>query len=364
MTTSLEPIGIVDDACFDAHRSPDGPHPERPERLIAAREGFLAATSEAQRTPIAIADAKSEELSGPHSERYIKALDLQLSRYRDGMLDGDTYFCEGTRQAAFRAAGGAASLAHALMMSGNAATTSASGPPLRRAVALLRPPGHHAERESAMGFCLINNVAVAAHAALQSGAKKVAIIDWDVHHGNGTEHAFESDPRVLFISLHQYPFYPGTGAAGSIGKGDGRGYTGNLAFPGGLGDEAYAAAFRRVVLPLVEQFAPDLILISAGYDAHHRDPLASMQLQSASYGAMASALVELSEKLGHGRVGLVLEGGYDLQALRESMELSVRALGGERYALDESAPSAAGRAAIDATAQALSSRWQLDGKAS
>jgi acetoin utilization deacetylase AcuC-like enzyme len=351
MSTSLEPIGIVDDVCFDAHRSPDGPHPERPERLIAAREGLLAATSEAQRTPIAIVDAKHEELSGPHSERYIKALDLQLSRYREGMLDGDTYFCEGTRQAAFSAAAGAASLARALM-SGS----------LRRGVALLRPPGHHAERESAMGFCLINNVAVAAHAALGSGAKKVAIIDWDVHHGNGTEHAFESDPRVLFISLHQYPFYPGTGAASSIGKGEGRGYTGNLALPGELGDEVYAEAFRRVVLPMVDQFAPDLILVSAGYDAHHRDPLASMQLQSASYGAMASALVELSEKLGHGRVGLVLEGGYDLQALRESMELSVRALAGKRYAFDESAPSSVGRAAIDATAQALSPKWDLTTK--
>lgn len=349
MTTMLEPIGIVDDSCFDAHRSPDGPHPECPERLIAAREGFFSATAAEQRRPIEIRETKPGELSGPHSERYIATLQRTLSTFRDGMLDGDTYFCDGTEQATFRAAGGAAALADALM-----------GGEIRRAVALVRPPGHHAERESAMGFCLINNVAVAAHAALHNGAKKVAIVDWDVHHGNGTEHAFEDDPRVLFISLHQFPFYPGTGAASSIGKGDGRGFTGNLAIPGGQGDETYAAAFRRVVLPMIEQFAPDLILVSAGYDAHQRDPLASMQLQTATYGGMASALVELSEKLGHGRVGLVLEGGYDLQALRDSMAISVRALGGARFPLAEGKAPAAGAAAVDATARALSSSWRLD----
>jgi acetoin utilization deacetylase AcuC-like enzyme len=345
---NLEPIGIVDDLCFDAHRAPDGPHPECPERLIAAREGFFSATSEAQRRPIAIIDAKPSELAGPHSERYIATLQRTLSTFPDGMLDRDTFFCDGTELATFRAAGGAAALAHTLMRGD-----------LRRAVALVRPPGHHAERESAMGFCLINNIAVAAHAALQAGAKRVAIVDWDVHHGNGTQHAFEDDPRVLFISLHQFPFYPGTGAASAIGKGEGRGFTGNLAIPGGQGDETYAEAFRRVVLPMVEQFAPDLILVSAGYDAHARDPLASMQLQTATYGGMASALVELSERLGHGRVGLVLEGGYDLQALRDSVAVSVRALGGTRLPLADSAAPAAGKAAIDATVRALASAWRL-----
>src|SRR5690348_3266063 len=144
--TTLEPIGIVDDACFDAHRSPEGPHPECPERLIAAREGFFSATTEAQRRLIAFEQAKPSELAGTHSERYVATLQRTLSTFPEGMLDGDTYFCDGTERATFRAAGGAASLARALM-----------GGDLRRAVALIRPPGHHAERESAMGFCLINN---------------------------------------------------------------------------------------------------------------------------------------------------------------------------------------------------------------
>lgn len=341
-------IGVIDDVCFDAHRSPGGGHPECPERLIAAREGLLEASTAEQRVALAFDEARMPELLGPHTERYLLALRKALSDHGEGMLDGDTYFSEGTERAAFRAAGGCAQLARALMTG-----------ELQRGIALVRPPGHHAERESAMGFCLINNVAVAAHAALQAGASKVAIVDWDVHHGNGTEHAFESDPRVLFISLHQFPFYPGTGAARSIGRGAGLGFTGNLALPGTQGDETYADAFRRVIVPMLTQFAPDLVLVSAGYDAHRRDPLAQMQLQSSMYGAMTTALIDVAEAVGHGRVGLVLEGGYDLQALRESVAVSVRALGGERFELPESAPKPQGKHAVDASVNALAKHWKL-----
>jgi acetoin utilization deacetylase AcuC-like enzyme len=347
-SSSPLPIAVVDDTCFDDHAAPGGEHPECPERLVAAREGLWAATSAEQRRPVSVDSARLPELLGTHSERYVHALRAALKKHGAGMLDGDTYFNEGTELAAFRAAGGCAELARALMQG-----------PLKRGIALVRPPGHHAERESAMGFCLLNNVAVAAHAALAAGAKKVAIVDWDVHHGNGTEHAFEDDPRVLFISLHQFPFYPGTGASHSVGRGKGEGFTANLALPGGQGDATYGAAFRRVVLPLLRQFAPDLVLVSAGYDAHERDPLASMQLQSATYGAMTSAIVELAEGLGHGRVGLVLEGGYDLIALRESVASSVRALAGARSALPEGRAERGGDAAIDASTRALSSHWKL-----
>jgi len=358
MDASTEPIAVVDDASFEQHRSTDDSHPECPERLVAAREGLHAATTTAQRKLIALSQSTVADLLehrpelvsalySTHTERYVRGLRHALARGA-GIFDRDTFFCEGTELATFRAAAGCAELARALV-TGEA----------RRGIALVRPPGHHAERESAMGFCLLNNIAVAAHAALQAGARKVAIIDWDVHHGNGTEHAFESDPRVMFISLHQYPFYPGTGPARSIGTADGRGYTGNLALPGGQGDEAYAEAFRRVVLPVLDQFGPDLILVSAGYDAHQYDPLSYMELQSESFGAMTSALVAVSEKLGHGRVALVLEGGYDLHALRESMAMSARALGGKHYALSEDRVPASGLAAIEATARALSVRWNM-----
>jgi acetoin utilization deacetylase AcuC-like enzyme len=210
-----------------------------------------------------------------------------------------------------------------------------------------------------MGFCLLNNVAVAASAALASGARKVAIVDWDVHHGNGTQAMFYDDPRVLFISLHQYPFYPGTGAAAEVGDGAGRGYTANVALPAGQGPETYAYAFRRVVLPLLDRFAADLVLVSAGFDAHARDPLAQMHLDDESYRAMASALIDHAERTGHGRVGLLLEGGYDLIALERSIACAARALTGERLALSEDAPQRDGRDAVERTRAALEPFWQL-----
>jgi acetoin utilization deacetylase AcuC-like enzyme len=229
----------------------------------------------------------------------------------------------------------------------------------RRGVALLRPPGHHAEPDAAMGFCLLNNIAIAAGAALAAGAQRVAIVDWDVHHGNGTQDAFYEDPRVLFISLHQYPFYPGTGAARDIGRGAGKGFTANLALPADQGPETYAYAFRRVVLPLLEHFAADLLLVSAGFDAHQRDPLAQMRLDSPCYQAFASSLCEHAERVGHGRVGLLLEGGYDLLALEESLGCVGRALLGDHLALPEGAPQAAGREAIEYTRSELSGIWKI-----
>jgi acetoin utilization deacetylase AcuC-like enzyme len=230
----------------------------------------------------------------------------------------------------------------------------------RRGVALLRPPGHHAEPDTAMGFCLINNVAVAAARALQDGARRVAIVDWDVHHGNGTQAAFYDDPRVLFVSLHQYPFYPGTGAPDEIGQGQGRGFTANVALPAGQGPETYAHAFARVVLPLLDQFAADIVLVSAGFDAHARDPLAQMNLDAPSYGAMAGALVEHAERAGHGRVALLLEGGYDLAALQDSVAAAARALLGQSFAPSQDAPSAAGRTAVERSQRALAPYWKLE----
>jgi acetoin utilization deacetylase AcuC-like enzyme len=230
----------------------------------------------------------------------------------------------------------------------------------RRGIALLRPPGHHAIAGRSLGFCLLNNIALAASSALAQGLARVAIVDWDVHHGNGTQDMFYDDPRVLFISLHQYPFYPGTGAAREIGRGPGEGYTANLALPAHSGPETYGAAFREVVLPLLSRFAPELVLVSAGFDAHQRDPLASMNLDNQSYGAMASALIEQCDQLGHGRIGFVLEGGYDLYALSDSVkQVCTRLLGGERCELPQGRLAGRERNAIDQTLASLAPHWQL-----
>jgi acetoin utilization deacetylase AcuC-like enzyme len=224
-----EPLLVIDDPSFDQHCDPNGAHPERPERLLAAREGLFAATARESRRVLPAREITRDELLSGHHATYVGALEGVFAQARagtSGMLDPDTYVVPGTPTAALRAAAGAVDMARGLL-SGQA----------RRGFALLRPPGHHAEQDRAMGFCLLNNVALAAHAALLAGAERVAIIDFDVHHGNGTQHAFENDPRVLFVSLHQWPLYPGTGAPEEVGRGDGAGATVNLALPSGEGIE-------------------------------------------------------------------------------------------------------------------------------
>ena len=333
---------VIDDESFDLHRAARR-HPENPERLAAARSG-LGSLKDGEREAVAAREATKEELLAVHGQEHLALLDRALDG-TFGHLDADTYFAPHSREAMLRAAGGAAELGRRLM-NGD-----------RRGFALLRPPGHHAERDRPMGFCLLNNVAFAARAAQSAGAKRVAIVDWDVHHGNGTQDVFERDPDVMFVSLHQWPLYPGTGAPGEIGIGAGAGRTANLALPPGSGPEEYGAAFRQVVIPLVEGFAPDLILVSAGYDAHRSDPLASMHLDGPTYAAMTSALVSLSERLGHGRLGLVLEGGYDLNALEESVAASAKAALDPRAALPEGRASYAALAAIRHTVDALAPHW-------
>lgn len=343
--TATTPIAIVDDARFDGHEDAGGHHPECPERLQAARAGLYSVITPQARTLLAPREATDEELARIHTPSYLTRLAATL-RTGHGHLDPDTYFCSGTRQAAWLAAGGGIDLARALVRGDS-----------RQGFALLRPPGHHAVASRSMGFCLLNNVALAASAALASGLFRIAIVDWDVHHGNGTQDAFYDDPRVLFVSLHQYPFYPGTGAPGEIGHGPGIGRTANLALPAGSGAEVYGAAFREVVLPLLRAHAPELVLVSAGFDAHARDPLASLELDSATYGALSSALLDLVDELGHGRIGFVLEGGYDLLALSESVTEVARAVLGSRTALPEGLLRASERDAIANTRRHLAPHW-------
>jgi acetoin utilization deacetylase AcuC-like enzyme len=184
---------------------------------------------------------------------------------------------------------------------------------------LLRPPGHHATRKKGMGFCLFNNVAVAAAHALTKGLSRVAILDWDVHHGNGTQDIFWSDPRVLYMSLHQFPFYPGTGSLQETGGADAPGHSVNVPLSAGAGDAVYTEAFRRIVTPILDQFAPEILLISAGFDAHRRDPLAEMCVTDEGYAIMSTAVTQVALRHCQGRIGFFLEGGYDLSALSSSL---------------------------------------------
>jgi acetoin utilization deacetylase AcuC-like enzyme len=319
---------LVDDDLFDKHHA-EGLHPERPERLLAARAALAGLGSDNQPRRLAPRDASAEELARAHTSAYLERLDQAAGRC--GVFDADTYHSEQSVAAARRAAGGALAMVDELL-SGEA----------RLGLALVRPPGHHATAARAMGFCLINHVAVAARHALASGAKRVAIVDWDVHHGNGTQDIFYADPAVLYVSLHQYPFYPGTGGVDELGSGDGHGYTVNLPLSAGATGTVYEAAFERFVVPILEQYGADLILVSAGFDAHHADPLANMLLDGSAYaGMMASlcGLVARGDSQGAAGVGLLLEGGYSLDALRDSLKCTAETASAALFGPPASRPS-------------------------
>ena len=320
----MRTLAVADDPLFLAHRSKN-PHPERPERLQAAREGLTRAlaggTDALNLDPT---DATEEQLARGHGAAYLAELGQRAGQW--GHLDADTYHAPDSVAAARRAAGASVAVVDALIDSRADA-----------GLCLVRPPGHHARPNSAMGFCLLNNIAVAAAHARMRGMQRVAIVDFDVHHGNGTQEMFYADPSVLFVSLHQFPFYPGTGSANELGKGEGTGYTVNVPLSAGANDAVYQAAFDQIVLPIVEQYAPDMLLVSAGFDAHERDPLASMQVSSATYGAMLSALRGVLPERAQSKVGLFLEGGYDLRALTDSLQSALAGL-----AQDQAFPASPG----------------------
>jgi len=306
---------LVDDAAFDAHvlGGPDHPayHPERPERLTAARAAVHGSKVAWQRVPAK--PAESNDLVRVHSPRYLES--LEAVRGESTYLDADTYVAPRSVEAALLAAGGTTALVDRLL-------DPTSGP--SQGVALLRPPGHHARSEQAMGFCLLNNVAVGAAHAIARGLSRVLVVDWDVHHGNGTQEMFWKSPNVLYMSLHQYPFYPGTGAANETGEGDGKGFTVNVPLSAGAGDDVYRSAFERAILPVAHEFAPELVLISAGFDASARDPLAQMRLSAPAFAWMGRALRRIADESAQGRVGVILEGGYDLVGLEGGLSAAIR----------------------------------------
>lgn len=305
------PLVLADEPLCDDHRSPPG-HPERPERLLAARRGVLAGYGERVVQRLDSRAAEPEELLRVHSEAHVERI-LTLAG-RSGNLDADTFFSPRSVEAALRASGAAIGLVEAGL----------SGP-ATRALGLLRPPGHHARPGQAMGFCLLNHVAAAASSALARGAERVAIVDFDVHHGNGTQEIFEHDPRVLFVSVHESPQYPGTGAADEVGVGEGRGTTVNVPLSAGAARGVYRAAFERLVLPIVAAYDPSLVLVSAGYDAHERDPLGGMRLDDAGFAWMTAQLARVA---GRRSLVMLLEGGYDLAGLEGALCASAQALCG------------------------------------
>ena len=291
-----------------------GAHPERAARLDAI-EGELARHPELALERLISPPAEHEDLERVHTpehlERVRRACEASVA------LDPDTVVVPASWPAALHAAGGAVALVDALLGGG-----------LHRGLALHRPPGHHAEPDRAMGFCLLNNVAVAAAHALSAGAGRVLVLDWDVHHGNGTQAAFWTSSRVLFCSLHRWPFYPGTGAAGEVGEGEGRGHTLNLPVPAGTAGGAFLSLVRDVVCPVARAWGPDLVLVSAGYDAHRDDPLGGCLLADSDYGALAACVSALADEL-EVPLGFVLEGGYDLGALGRSVVATLVGAGGE-----------------------------------
>lgn len=289
---------------------------ESPERFPAA----LAGVEEAEQSGVPVEwctcdPAGEEALTAVHEPAYLDHV-RKMCAAGGGYLSLDTAVGAGSWEAASLASGAACS----------AVESALAG---ETAFAVARPPGHHAGSDYGMGFCLTNHAAVAVGHALSNGLERVAILDWDVHHGNGTQDIFYGDDRVLYLSVHQSPFYPGTGAAGEVGEGEGLGFTANVPLPAGSGEDLYAAVFAGLFVPMLREFGPGLILVSAGFDAHADDLLGGMALGSDSFGRFAALVTDLSREVGAAPPAFVLEGGYNLGALTESVAATMRGVGEE-----------------------------------
>jgi acetoin utilization deacetylase AcuC-like enzyme len=317
-------------------------HPDTPERLVAI-EKALAGEEWLGWEQRAAPPAQDSQVELVHSARHVQRI-RELSLAGGGAIDPDTFVGKPSYRAALHAAGGACEMASALMA--GEATLGFCG---------VRPSGHHAEPDRAMGFCLFNNVAIAAEFAIHElGARRVFILDWDVHHGNGTAEVFRHRSDVLFVSIHQAGIYPGTGSLSDVGSGPGEGYTINLPVPSGCEEELWLSLLEHIVIPVAESFAPELVLISAGFDAHRADPLAGCRLEAGSFAEMACHVRGLAEALGV-PLGAVLEGGYEPLALSECVRETLAA-----FASDEPAHSVAPELLLTSRAAAhIGHYWPL-----
>jgi len=290
-------------------------HPERPQRLAAVQQRLTASGLLERLVQIPPEPCPVERLERVHERSYLAAL-RQACRQAPARLDADTGVSAGSWEAALLSAGGAIAGCDAVMAG-----------KIGSAFVATRPPGHHAEAGRAMGFCLLNNVAVAArYLQDRHGIGRIAIIDWDVHHGNGTQHLFEEDGDVFYFSVHQFPFYPGTGDRRERGRGRGAGATLNAPLPAGCGDDEYSKVFREMLRPALDEFRPEGILISAGFDAHRDDPLAGMQVSEGGYAELTRMVGAIADEHCGGRIVSLLEGGYGLKGLAASVEAHLETL--------------------------------------
>lgn len=308
--------GVVLDSRYQDHYTGRN-HPERPERIVA-----LLARCETYQRPglkrFAPRPAQPQEICLVHDSTHLDRVAATAGKSYFA-FDADTPVSAQSYDTALLAVGGLLTLLEAIMTGD-----------IDNGFALVRPPGHHAERNRAMGFCLFNTAAIGAqYLRKRFGLQRVLIMDWDVHHGNGTQHSFYDDPGVLYVSTHQYPYYPGTGAAEEVGRGAGEGYTVNLPIPAGWGDVEYQELFQCVIDPICRQFDPQFVIVSAGFDAHVRDPLGGMEVTEEGFGSMARVLLRIARDHAHGRCAAVLEGGYDLEGLQRSVIRVLDEMGGD-----------------------------------